>query len=115
VFNVESIWKERNATSFKNCEILVADIKNVMLESPYTWIAAYNSLHFSSVFLFFYLFFIVLFLGLVFFFFSLIGHLSCISMYYDCALLRFLMRLNYLSYIYIYIYIYWNHQFWIHL
>jgi hypothetical protein len=36
--------------SFKDREILIVELKNVMFKSLYTRIAAYNSLHFFSSF-----------------------------------------------------------------
>jgi hypothetical protein len=42
------IWREQNTRSFEDCKISVVELKNVMFKSLYTWIAAYNSLLFSS-------------------------------------------------------------------
>jgi hypothetical protein len=42
------IWTERNVRSFKDCESLVLRVKAVTFKSLYAWIAAYNSLCFSS-------------------------------------------------------------------
>jgi hypothetical protein len=42
------IWRERNARSFEDRETSVVELKNIMFKSLYTWIAAYNSLPFSS-------------------------------------------------------------------
>jgi hypothetical protein len=42
------IWRERNARCFEDREISMEELNNVMFKSLYTWIAAYNSPHFSS-------------------------------------------------------------------
>jgi hypothetical protein len=44
------IWREQNARCFEDREISVVELKNIIFKSLYTWIAAYNSLHFSSFF-----------------------------------------------------------------
>jgi hypothetical protein len=83
------IWRAQNARSFGDQEILVVELKYVMFKSLHTWIVAYNTLQFSS---FCYFFFGILF------FLCLIRGFSCIFLvYYHCAPLHFLMRLNDLS------------------
>jgi len=51
--------------SFEECEISVVELKSVMFKSFYAWMVSYNSLHFASFTNFW-------------FFFSLIGDVSCI-------------------------------------
>jgi hypothetical protein len=42
------IWRERNARNFENRETSVEELKKIIFNSFYTWIAAHNCFLFSS-------------------------------------------------------------------
>jgi hypothetical protein len=48
LFLMWCIWRKWNVRSFEDHGISIVEPKTVMLNSLYTWIAVYNSLHFSS-------------------------------------------------------------------
>jgi hypothetical protein len=42
------LWRERNAQNFEDVEMLGFELRNFMLYTLYTWIAAHHSLLFAS-------------------------------------------------------------------
>ncbi len=42
------IWREWNARSFEDHDIVMLEMKKMMLQSLYTWRVAWNSLHVSN-------------------------------------------------------------------
>jgi hypothetical protein len=45
---IHSLWREWNAMSFEDQEASILVLRNVLLQSLYTWIAVFNSLPISS-------------------------------------------------------------------
>jgi len=44
------LWPERNAKSFENHDSGLLEIKNMMLQSQYTWKVVWNSVHVANFF-----------------------------------------------------------------